>query len=155
MYDAVRESIPEVSRWMSWCTPSYSIDETRRWLESRAAETAAGSDYPFAIVDSVSGAYYGGSGINQVNRMHNFCNLGYWVRTSAANRGIVTAAIPLVAEFAFRKLGMTRVEIVISVGNDASRRVAEKAGAHFEGTLRKRLLLHGEYTDAWMYSLTK
>ena len=155
LFEAVRESIPEATRWMSWCTPEYSLDDTKQWIARRDQEWENGSDYPFAIVDSITGEYYGGCGINQVNRMHNFCNLGYWVRTPSANRGIVTAAVPLVAEFAFRELKMERVEIVMSVGNLASRRVAEKAGALYEATLRRRLRLHTEYNDAWMFSLVK
>ncbi len=38
-------------------------------------------------------------------------------------------------------------------GNSASRRVAEKAGAVFEGVQRNRLLVAGRPRDACMYSL--
>jgi RimJ/RimL family protein N-acetyltransferase len=36
--------------------------------------------------------------------------------------------------------------------NLASCRAAEKAGAHFEGFLRNRLHLHGDWHEAAMYS---
>jgi len=35
VYEAVCESIPELSVWMSWCHPDYSIEETRTWIESQ------------------------------------------------------------------------------------------------------------------------
>jgi len=29
MYEAVRESITEVSRWLAWCCPDYSVEDSR------------------------------------------------------------------------------------------------------------------------------
>ncbi len=48
---------------------------------------------------------------------------------------------------------MQRIEIVVTVGNDASKRVAEKVGATREGLLRNRLNIHNTIHDAFMYSL--
>jgi len=45
------------------------------------------------------------------------------------------------------------VEIVISVGNQASMRVAEKIGAHYEGILLNRMVVGKSIYDAHMYSL--
>ena len=64
-----------------------------------------------------------------------------------------TAAVRLTAEFGFRELGLHRVEIVAAVGNDASQRAAQKAGATREGVLRNRIVLRGEVLDAVMFSL--
>lgn len=50
---------------------------------------------------------------------------------------------------------LIRLEVVVAAGNDASQWVAEKAGACREGTLLKRLLLHGVAHDAVMFSLTR
>ena len=49
---------------------------------------------------------------------------------------------------------LTRLEIVVPVGNVRSQRVAEKLGAHYEGIARQRLRVKGESVDAWQYSLT-
>ena len=57
------------------------------------------------------------------------------------------------ARFGFEELGLGRIEIVVAVGNKASQPVAEKAGAHREGILKRRLRFHDEYHDAVMYSL--
>lgn len=80
-------------------------------------------------------------------------NLGYWVRTSRTRSGVASAATRLIARFGFLSLGLQRLEIVVAVGNQASERVAEKAGATREGVLRKRLLIHGQPHDAVLYSL--
>lgn len=41
------------------------------------------------------------------------------------------------------------------VGNTASKRVAIKAGARWEGTLRCRLFLHGKPHDVEMFSFVR
>lgn len=153
IYTAVRESIAEVSKWAPWCPPNYSMSHCEPWLESRAAAWSEGKEFDFVILDVVDGAFLGGCALNDINRTHNFANLGYWIRTSRTGQGIATAATRLVAKFAFETLGFTRLEIVAAVGNEASQRVAEKAGAMREGIERNRHVVRDKIYDAVMFSL--
>jgi RimJ/RimL family protein N-acetyltransferase len=153
LYSAVRESIPEVSRWLSWCHENYSLDESRNFINSRQIASQGDEWYSFAIFEKSSNEFVGGVGLNFINRVHQFGNLGYWVRTSAAGRGFATRATRLAARFGFAELGLRRIEIVAAVENVASQRVAEKAGAFRECVARKRLLINGESHDAVLYSL--
>ena len=154
LWEAARESVGEVHQWLPWCHPQYSIAEAEDWVRSRAPLAAEGREYTFAIVGA-GGRFLGGCGLNQINRIHRFGNLGYWVRTSATRHGVATEAVRQMAAFAFGSTDLVRLEIVCVVGNDASARVAERAGAVREGVLRRRLLLHGQSVDAVMYSLVR
>ena len=153
LYEAVRESINEVSQWMPWCHAAYAIDESRAFIMSRPEARAGAEEYDFAIFDAQTGEYLGGTGLNHLVREYLYSNLGYWVRTSRAGRGVASRAARLVARFAFEELGLQRVEIVAAVGNVGSQRAAEKAGAVREGILRKRIVLRGKTHDAVLYSL--
>src|SRR5712691_5916826 len=144
LYEAARESIAEVSVWLPWCHENYSIEESRDFVSSRAQAALGDEWYSFATFEKDSGRFLGGVGLNFFNRVHQIANLGYWVRTSAIGRGVATRATRLVARFGFEQLGLHRIEIVTAVGNSASQRVAEKAGALREGVLRSRLLITGE-----------
>jgi RimJ/RimL family protein N-acetyltransferase len=156
LFAAVRESIAEVSPWLSWCHQNYSIAESREFVSSREAAAQSDEHYSFAIFSQDDpGRLLGGVGLNFINRVHQIANLGYWVRTSAAGKGVATRATRLAARFAFEQLGFHRVEIVAAVNNVASQRVAERAGALREAVLRKRLLIHGEPQDAVMFSLVR
>ena len=53
----------------------------------------------------------------------------------------------------FEHLNLIRAEIVVAVGNTASLRVAEKAGARREGILRNRMVVREMVYDAVIYSL--
>jgi RimJ/RimL family protein N-acetyltransferase len=151
MYEAARESVADIYPWMEWCHPGYARGESAVWVVHAIETFAAGREFNFGVWDAAGAHFLGGCGLNQFNLVQRFANLGYWVRSSATRRGIATRATRLVARFAFERLSLNRVEIVVVVGNESSRRVAERAGAVREGVLRNRLTAHG-VRDAVMHS---
>jgi RimJ/RimL family protein N-acetyltransferase len=154
MYEAVRESLGELIRWMPWCHRDYSIQEARTWLRVQVQAFNERKWFEFSIVDP-HGRYVGQCGLNQFDELNRRCNLGYWVRSSAARRGVATHAVGLLRDWAFDHTNLERIEIVIATGNEASVRVAEKSGAVREGVLRHRLFLHGASVDAVMFSFVR
>lgn len=153
MFEAVRESIPEVSAWLEWCHSDYNIEESEGYIMSRPEAWAKDEEYSFAIFDVETKKFLGGIGLNLINRRFKICNLGYWVRTSEIGRSIASRATILAARLALTKLDINRVEIVASVENLPSQRAAEKAGALREGVIRKALPLHGKVHDCVLFSL--
>jgi len=153
VYAAVRESLPELHPWMDWATDAYNEASTQRWLEFVQLAWSHSSAFQFAIIDPNNGQYIGGCGVDGINEKDRFCNLGYWVRTSRARQGIASRAARLAANFAFQTVGLIRAEIVIAAGNLASQRAAQKAGAHYEGILKNRMVVRADVYDALMYSL--
>lgn len=154
LWEAARESMHDLRPWMPWCHPGYSVDDAASWLETQVRAFEQGTSFEFAIV-SPTGRYLGGGGLNQIDEANRRANLGYWVRSSATGRGVATAAVQRLQEWGFAHQALVRLEIVIANGNLASIRVAEKAGAIREGTLRSRLLLHGRPHDAALFSFVR
>jgi ribosomal-protein-serine acetyltransferase len=153
LFNAVHGSIGHISLWMEWCHANYSRIEAKTWLGLRKPAWQAGKEFDFAIVDGTN-RILGGCGLNEVRLDRFACNLGYWVCQGETGQGIATAATKAVAQFGFQQLGLQRAEIVAAVGNAASQRVAEKAGAVREGIARRRLMLHHRLFDAVVFSLT-
>ncbi len=81
--------------------------------------------------------------------------LAYWTAPEARNRGVATAAVRLMATYAFEQDDLVRVEILAAVDNVASQRVAQRAGFVHEGVLRSYRNIAGEQTDLVMYSLLR
>jgi ribosomal-protein-serine acetyltransferase len=152
-FAAVRESLADLKPWMSWAHNGYSIQETKEFIRITRARWGEGTLLAFAITDAKSGSVLGGCSLSHIHPVYHLCNLGYWVRTSRRGEGIAVRATTLAARYAFEKVGLIRVEIVMAVNNTASRRVAEKAGAHYEGILHNRMVVGREIYDAHMYSL--
>lgn len=152
-YAAVRESLTELKPWMSWAYDHYSLNDTREFIRITRSRWPEGTLFAFAITDVKSGLILGGCSLSHIHPVYHLCNLGYWVRSSQHGRGIAGRATLLAARYAFEKVGLVRVEIVISPDNQPSIRVAEKAGAHYEGILRNRMVVGSQVYDARMYSL--
>jgi len=154
LYQAVWESLPELLPWMPWAYADYSINDSRKWIESCVRTWAKGKEYSFAIIDSKDGGILGGCGLNQVKRRARFANLGYWVTSKYTRKGVATAAALLVARFGFDELGLTRIEIGVATGNNASLRVAEKAGATRQGIQKRKIAFRDKVYDRVVFSLT-
>jgi RimJ/RimL family protein N-acetyltransferase len=150
--EAARESAADIAPWMPWCHADYSLEEAEAWITRTAEGLRTGKEHELAIVDAAD-RVLGGIGINQINLIHRFANLGYWVRSTATGRGVAPAAVRLLAEFGFAMLELERLEILVTVGNTRSLRVAEKVGALREGVLRNRLRVRDVQLDAVMHSL--
>ncbi len=146
---AVRSSLVELSPFMPWATAAYDQGAARTWIESGAA-----NELQYVIVGD-DGEIAGVCGLDQINEINHYANLGYWLRADRTGRGWATRAVMLLARHGLTGVGLERVEILMATENEPSRRVAERAGATFEGTLRHRLLLHGRYHDAHLYSLVR
>ena len=150
---AVRESHASVGRWMNWCPRDYTVADAEIWFALASKHLHEGTVYELGIFSSNRTDVLGGVGLNQFNREHNFCNLGYWVRESRQGQGIATRAARALAEFGFRELKLGRIEIVVAQGNGPSQRVAQKIGATFECVARNRLVVDGRAQAAAVYSL--
>ncbi|MGE0703226.1 MAG: GNAT family N-acetyltransferase [Vicinamibacterales bacterium] len=154
VFEAVHESFNELHPWMPWCRADYSVEEARSWLGLQVRGFEEGTAFQFAIL-AKDGRYLGAVGLNEIDRLNRKANLGYWVRSAATGRGVATAAVRALRDWAFERTALIRLEILIAAGNVASHRVAERAGAIREGVLRRRLVLHDVAHDATMFSITR
>jgi ribosomal-protein-serine acetyltransferase len=151
---AVHESIADLCPWMEWASETYSEPEALKWICETQDKRAEESAHEFFIADA-SGALLGTCGVNRIDPVNRLANLGYWIRSSQAGRGLAVLAARTLADWAFANTSLHRLEIVIAVDNHRSRRVAEKVGALEEGVLRSRLWLHGKPHDAAISSIVR
>lgn len=79
--------------------------------------------------------------------------IGYWVGEEFWGRGIVSAAVVALTDFAFAQFEeIARIQAHVFSSNPASARVLEKAGYDLEGRLRRSVIKNGELLDQWMYA---
>jgi len=154
LHEAVVESTEALKPWMPWCHPDYEMADAEEWIENQIDAFQRGYQYQFAIV-SAEQKILGVCGLNGIQADNRLANLGYWVRTSACGQGIATKAARLLAQWAFANTNLERLEILVSVGNLASLRVAAKVGAVWEGMLRGRLRLNEQTHDAILFSIMR
>jgi RimJ/RimL family protein N-acetyltransferase len=123
----------------------------REWLGFYVEGRKEGTRDAFAVVDG-DGSFLGlgmGFGIDREGRQ---LELGYVVAPDARGRGVATKTLELLTDWAFSELEALRIELWISVGNEPSKRVAEKAGYRLEGTLRSYHFKQGRRDDFEIWS---
>ena len=153
-FEAVRESIAEVSLHLPWCHQDYSIEEARAWIKKMIPRFwAQRSEYHFVITDAITGSVLGGCGLDEVNWVNQTANLGYWVRTSRTRQGIATAASRLLARFGFEQLRLKRIDVVTSIENVASARVIEKLNPSEKERAKNSSSTNGNASDTIVSSL--
>ena len=154
IHDAVRESLDELAKWMPWCHSGYSREDTAGRVATRDQAWENNEEWDFVIIDD-DGRLLGCCGIHHIDDVNRTANLGYWVRSTAWNRGVASRAVEELRDFAFGERDLHRLEILVAAENTASQRVAEKAGATREALLRERLFLHGCYHDAVLLAILR
>ena len=78
--------------------------------------------------------------------------LGYWLGESFWGRGIMTAAVGAVTEYAIREHGLVRVFATPFAGNEASVCVLEKSGYVLEGVMRRSAIKDGKIINKLLYA---
>ena len=145
---AVQSSLAELSPWLPWATDAYDEGSALQWICGELDP----SEHGFLILGHDQ-ALVGICGLNQVNELHNCANLGYWLRTDCTGHGWAAKATRILSKYGINEVGLHRLEILMSVENEPSRLVAERAGAEYEGVQRGALQLHGRYHDAHCFSI--
>jgi precorrin-6A synthase len=132
LVDAINGDL-EISSFLELIPQPYRESEARVWVDAAATMWRDGSASPFAVLGE--DAVVGGAGVNWIDRDDAVGDIGYWLRRDARGRGYTTRAVLLLARWAF-DLGCERLQIRADTENEASVRVAERAGFQFEGVLR-------------------
>jgi RimJ/RimL family protein N-acetyltransferase len=133
----------------------YTEQDARTHVERTVPQRwARGAEAVFAIADA-GNAYAGSVDLRIAPGDPGVAEVGFVVSPGSRGRGHAGAAVREICRWGFAELGLSRIEWRAEVGNDASRRVAEKAGFTMEGLLRRALRGDGERRDCWVGSLVK
>lgn len=112
----------------------------------------------WAIEEKESGRVIGSIGLHE-DSLHSNPRarmIGYVLREESWGRGYMPEAVRRLTAFAFEALCMDVVSIRHFAFNSRSRRVIEKCGYHYEGTLRRASsIFDGSVHDALVYSLLR
>jgi RimJ/RimL family protein N-acetyltransferase len=151
---AVAETWDDLHRWMRWAEDRDAF--TVELMEIRNRRVMAGFLLREGIelmgIETATGTAVVWCGLHDIDWEGRQCDTGFWVRKSAQGRGIATEAANAMVRYAFGALGMRRVGLTHSAGNEASRRIAEKLGFAFEGIQRgANVLAGGRCADRYCY----
>lgn len=142
MYEYARRD--DVTEYLLW-SPHESVFFTRNYLAYIEKRYRTVDFYDWAITLADSGKMIGTVGFTKIDVQNQCGEIGYVLNPDYHGAGIATEAAARVIEFAFKTLGLHRVEAKFMRGNDASLRVTQKLGMTFEGYHEDAMLVKGKY----------
>lgn len=135
---------PEIQRWH---VRTMTESQARDWIRSWADHWAAGSAADWAVTDRDDGGdtVLGHVGFRKIDAAQACAGISYWTLPAARGRGVAVRAAVAASAWMVERVGLHRIELKHSVHNEASCRVAVKAGFAAEGVARSL----GLHADGW------
>lgn len=134
---------PDIQRWH--VRRADSVDEAAEWITARQHGWATETELSWAVAETQTGALLGRMTLGGVKLDDGSAGLAYWMVPAARCRGVCTQAAQVLCQWAFDVAGFHRIGLEHSIANQASCRVAVKAGFLAEG-IRRASALHA---DGW------
>ncbi|QIM19818.1 GNAT family N-acetyltransferase [Leucobacter coleopterorum] len=152
--EIIQAEAVHLGRWEPKRDPGYYTLSNQRTLAKRALEAhEAGDSVPFLIV-SDSDEILGRVTVSGITRgAMQSCAIGYWVRQRSLGQGYPTRAVAQAVSFAFKDLGLHRVQAETMLENIGSQRVLEKNGFQQYGIAPQYLNIDGKWRDHLMYQV--
>lgn len=137
-----------------WAENELSRDSFRLRLRFYQREFRDNSGYPFFIFTKEGNNLVGGITLSNVRRgVTQSGSIGYWIGKPYQKNGYMAEAVLALAAYAFRELGLHRIDAASLPENIASIRVLEKCGFHNEGLARQYLCINGRWQDHVLFGL--
>lgn len=130
-----------------------SIKDEVAFLRKNKEKTRKNFEHNYTILygQNIVGAI--GVKINQHRKYIG--EIGYFIDENYWGKGIATKAVFALEKIGFRKLKLSRIEIVMNTRHKASERVAIKCGYKKEGVMKKSIENSGKVCDAYLYAKVK
>ncbi|MDH6571590.1 RimJ/RimL family protein N-acetyltransferase [Streptomyces sp. SAI-117] len=123
------DSVEEVGGWIAEWRGAWARERTAQW----------------AVVDVGTGLLLGRVALREIQLDDGQAEMAYWTTQQARGWGVAARATVVLSHWALDDVGFHRLELLHAVRNEASCRVADKAGFLLEGTKRSAVL----HPDGW------
>ncbi|KOV91145.1 GNAT family N-acetyltransferase [Streptomyces sp. NRRL B-3648] len=122
-----------------------SAEEAAGWITQWHQGWADEREGQWAVVEGATDELLGRVALRQIQLGDGVAEVAYWTVARARGRGVAVRATAALAHWSFEELGLHRLELTHALANEASCRVAGKAGFALEGTKRSAL----NHPDGW------
>jgi ribosomal-protein-alanine N-acetyltransferase len=135
-----------------WAENELSRDSFRLRLRFYQREFRDSTGYPFFIFTKEGNNLLGGITLSNVRRgVTQSGSIGYWIGQPFQKNGYMTEAVKALGVYAFKELGLHRIDAASLQENLASIRVLEKCGFQKEGLARQYLCINGQWQDHLLF----
>jgi len=135
---ACRASRAELEPWMAWATDEGLTEAAlAAFIAETTARTAAGHEVVYGLFDPADGTCLGGCGLHHRGDAQGHVEIGYWLRSDATGRGLMTRTVAVLCDLALGLDGVTGVEVRCDATNTSSAAVPRRLGFTFTGLVAR------------------
>ncbi len=132
-----------------------TIEAVKGLLDKYIGSYEMEDNYRWAVIGKDAGECIGQIAYFLVDNKNHFAEIEYCIGASHQHMGYATEAARAVIAFGFDSIGLHKVQICTKTINAASKRVIEKCGLTYEGTLRDYFYMNGEYVGRMYFSILR
>ncbi|MBT2501254.1 GNAT family protein [Curtobacterium sp. ISL-83] len=139
-----------------WVGPAFVTDTVagaRATLQRYADATAHDGARIYGLWED--GTLLGGVMFTTFDAAWGTCEIGCWLEPAAEGRGLVSAAVRVLVDWAFTARSMERVEWRCRTDNTRSIAVARRLGMQSDGVLRSSWVFAGQRYDKEVFSVLR
>ena len=134
--------------------PIYTTKEAVKELLDKYIGSYEREDYyRWAIIEKDSMECIGQIAYFLVDNKNHFAEIEYCIGSDFQRQGFATEATKAVIACGFEKMNLHKVQICTKTINVPSKRVIEKCGLTYEGTLRDYFYMNGDYVGRLYFSI--
>ena len=139
-----------------YAEPVYTIkEEVKELLDKYIGLYEKEDYYRWAITDKESGECIGQIAYFLVDSKNHFAEIEYCIGSAFQCRGLATEATKAVIAYGFDRIHLHKVQICTKTINLPSKKVIEKCGFIYEGTLRDYFYDNGQYIGRLFFSILR
>jgi len=125
LFELTEQDREYLSKWLPWPKHTHSSEDSKAFIESVVQKEKNWEEYGFGIE-------FDGDLVGHISLMHlkddKEPEIGYWVSSKSAGKGVATKAVIALTHFGLTKLKVERIIIHAHPDNIGSNKVAKKAG---------------------------
>jgi glycerol dehydrogenase len=154
IYNTIDSQREYLGQWLPFVEFTRKPEYTLQFVRSIVESPVANRDYIFVI--HYDDSFVGLIGLKSLDNLNKRTEIGYWLSEPFQKKGIVTKAVEVLTDFAFRELNMNRIQIKCATENFRSKKIPQRLGFRLEGIERAgELLTGGHFADLEVYSKLK
>jgi len=153
LFDLIQKNKNYLRQWMSWADSTKTPEDIKEFIQKTIDqfEKSLGPQFVIIVKKSIVGVI----GFHPIDKANHIAEIGYWLTEDQQGNGIMTNCCKVLIKHAFENLNINRLQIPAAEHNTKSRSIPERLGLQFEGILRERENLYGNFVNHAMYSMLK
>jgi ribosomal-protein-alanine N-acetyltransferase len=136
--------------------PVYSTEgEVKELLHRYILSYQKANYYRWAVIEKKSDTCIGQIAIFLVDDKNHFCEIEYCIGSKFQRNGYCSEAVQAIINYAFHNVNIHKMQVCHKENNTASKRVIQKCGFTYEGTLRDYFYMDEKYVSRLYYSMLR